>query len=597
MTDKNDIGWMYEGAKSLVNREDYLLGKKVDKNFEKYSDAVNEQKPDAFDALLHTRTVFKPQPSSTKTSALESYVVATEDPLVAVKVKEETRRREVLENPLVKFKFQKMLKEMMAQKEAKGDKKKKKKKKKAKDGGKEKKEKKKKKSRSSSEKNSSAKGSPKRRDSRSERARNGSDIASDTERESRRKHRSSDRTVKAVVHSKSPVHQDRNRSHRSRSRHKERKTHRSRSSSSTVLDREREKSLSPTRNGSKLGRERRRGDSSSSSDESRRYSSKRNDRSHKRSASRERRKKSGPSQAMRMRDPSPTSRQSQSTQKRRRSSSSVSPKRKRRSKSPTTRTRRSRERRSERSRNRNSSSSSTSSSSSSSSPATSRNHRRTPTKECGERNHHSTSAEPSQADTEKPQKTEVHESEDPCTSKEERKDSKQIRAFDSHIPEHLRPKNFASDNDDDTEDEFDRREREHKKRFEGFGLVGVKEKEKHEESGPTENPYELSRKPALPVYQKPERRRPLTEEEKQAKLREMSENAAWRQSARNSNLKRAQLADEKEDEEDMRDKAPSFIRSQLNSAASDLTVEHRLQSNKKSLQRSHGFMEKKFTSK
>uniref|UniRef100_W6NXH7 Sex determining protein MOG-3 n=1 Tax=Haemonchus contortus TaxID=6289 RepID=W6NXH7_HAECO len=229
--------------------------------------------------------------------------------------------------------------------------------------------------------------------------------------------------------------------------------------------------------------------------------------------------------------------------------------------------------------------------------ATSRNHRRTPTKKSGERNHHGASAEPSQADTEKPQKTEVHESEDPCTSKEERKDSKQIRAFDSHIPEHLRPKNFASDNDDDTEDEFDRREREHKKRFEGFGLVGVKEKEKHDESGPTENPYELSRKPALPVYQKPERRRPLTEEEKQAKLREMSENAAWRQSTRNSNLKRAKLAEEKEDEEDMRDKAPSFIRSQLNSAASDLTVEHRLQSNKKSLQRSHGFMEKKFTSK
>ncbi|VDO38047.1 unnamed protein product [Haemonchus placei] len=424
MTDKNDIGWMYEGAKSLV-----------DKNFEKYSDAVNEQKPDAFDALLHTRTVFKPQPSSTKTSALESYVVATEDPLVAVKVKEETRRREVLENPLVKFKFQKMLKEMMAQKEAKGEKKKKKKKKKAKDGGKEKKEKKKKKARSSSEKNNSAKGSPKRKDSRSERARNGSDIASDTERESHRKHRSTDRTVKAVL-SKSPVRQDRDR----------------------II-------------------------------------------------------------------------------------------------------------------------------------------RRTATKECGERNHHGTSAEPSQADTEKPQKAVVHESEDPCTSKEERKDPKQIRAFDSHIPEHLRPKNFASDNDDDTEDEFDRREREHKKRFEGFGLVGVKEKEKHDESGPTENPYELSRKPALPVYQKPERRRPLTEEEKQAKLREMSENAAWRQSTRNSNLKRAKLAEEKEDEEDMRDKAPSFIRSQLNSAASDLTVEHRLQSNKKSLQRSHGYMEKKFTSK
>ncbi|PIO53413.1 hypothetical protein TELCIR_25253 [Teladorsagia circumcincta] len=77
----------------------------------------------------------------------------------------------------------------------------------------------------------------------------------------------------------------------------------------------------------------------------------------------------------------------------------------------------------------------------------------------------------------------------------------------------------------------------------------------------------------------------------------MQKNAAWREAARSSNLKRARLTDEKEEEEDMKDKAPSFIRSQLNSAASDLTVEQRLQSNKKSLQRSHGFMEKKFTSK
>ncbi|VDL62415.1 unnamed protein product [Nippostrongylus brasiliensis] len=154
MTESKDIGWMYEGAKSLVSREDYLLGKKIDKNFEKYSDAVNEQKPDAFDALLHTRTVVKPQPSSTaapKTSALETYVVATEDPLVAVKVKEETRRREVLENPLMKRKFQKMLKEMMAQKEAKTEKKKKKKKHKKKDEDENKKKSKKRRSRESEE--------------------------------------------------------------------------------------------------------------------------------------------------------------------------------------------------------------------------------------------------------------------------------------------------------------------------------------------------------------------------------------------------------------------------------------------------------------
>ncbi|VDM61523.1 unnamed protein product [Angiostrongylus costaricensis] len=85
MSENKGLGWMYEGAKSLINREDYLLGKKIGKDFEKYSDVVNEQKPEAFDAVIHTRTVTTPQPSAVKTSALETYVVATEDPLVAVK--------------------------------------------------------------------------------------------------------------------------------------------------------------------------------------------------------------------------------------------------------------------------------------------------------------------------------------------------------------------------------------------------------------------------------------------------------------------------------------------------------------------------------
>ncbi|VDM73095.1 unnamed protein product [Strongylus vulgaris] len=77
----------------------------------------------------------------------------------------------------------------------------------------------------------------------------------------------------------------------------------------------------------------------------------------------------------------------------------------------------------------------------------------------------------------------------------------------------------------------------------------------------------------------------------------MAENAVWRQETRKTNLKRARLADEQEEVEDTHDKAPSFIRSQLNTAAADLTVEQRLQSNKRSLQRSEGFMDSKFTSK
>ncbi|KAI1710595.1 pre-mRNA splicing factor domain-containing protein [Ditylenchus destructor] len=41
---EKNLEWMYEGPKSSINREDYLLGKKVDKNFELFSDVVVRDK-------------------------------------------------------------------------------------------------------------------------------------------------------------------------------------------------------------------------------------------------------------------------------------------------------------------------------------------------------------------------------------------------------------------------------------------------------------------------------------------------------------------------------------------------------------------------
>ncbi|CAI2348235.1 unnamed protein product [Caenorhabditis sp. 36 PRJEB53466] len=142
MSKDPSIGWMYEGAKGNVHREDYLLGKKIDKNFEKYSDVVNNQKAEAIDSIVSTRTVFASGESSgLKTTSLQKDIIKSEDPLVAVRVREETKRRAIMDNPLMKMKLQNTLKAMMA---SKIDKKKEKKSKK------EKKDKKKKKKRSRS---------------------------------------------------------------------------------------------------------------------------------------------------------------------------------------------------------------------------------------------------------------------------------------------------------------------------------------------------------------------------------------------------------------------------------------------------------------
>uniref|UniRef100_A0A0M3I2B7 Pre-mRNA-splicing factor CWC25 homolog n=1 Tax=Ascaris lumbricoides TaxID=6252 RepID=A0A0M3I2B7_ASCLU len=78
------IGWIYEGAKALVNREDYLLGKRLDKNFEMYSDTVVKEKKSGIDALLEGRTRYS-EATTSKISNLGVNIVRNEDPLVAIK--------------------------------------------------------------------------------------------------------------------------------------------------------------------------------------------------------------------------------------------------------------------------------------------------------------------------------------------------------------------------------------------------------------------------------------------------------------------------------------------------------------------------------
>ncbi|VDM41764.1 unnamed protein product [Toxocara canis] len=109
------LGWIYEGAKALANREDYLLGKRLDKNFEMYSDTIVKEKESGIEALIEGRTRPSEQGTS-KVSNLGVNIVRNEDPLVAIKVKEEKLRQEKLENPLMMLKIQKVLKEAMEKK-------------------------------------------------------------------------------------------------------------------------------------------------------------------------------------------------------------------------------------------------------------------------------------------------------------------------------------------------------------------------------------------------------------------------------------------------------------------------------------------------
>ncbi|XP_022595745.1 pre-mRNA-splicing factor CWC25 homolog [Seriola dumerili] len=136
------LDWMYQGPAGQVSRDEYLLGRPVDKQItDQYEEP--ESGPSAETGLL-PGSIFNP---TTPASSLDLAAKIREDPLFEIRKREEEKKREVLTNP-VKMK---RIKEMLRQNLDKKDKKKKRKKdKKEKKGDKERRKEKKHKRRSSS---------------------------------------------------------------------------------------------------------------------------------------------------------------------------------------------------------------------------------------------------------------------------------------------------------------------------------------------------------------------------------------------------------------------------------------------------------------
>lgn len=136
------LDWMYQGPAGQVSRDEYLLGRPIDKQItDQYEEP--ESGPSAETGLL-PGSIFNP---TTPASNLDLAAKIREDPLFEIRKREEEKKREVLTNP-VKMK---KIKEMLRQNLDKKDKKKKRKKdKKEKKGDKERRKEKKHKRRSSS---------------------------------------------------------------------------------------------------------------------------------------------------------------------------------------------------------------------------------------------------------------------------------------------------------------------------------------------------------------------------------------------------------------------------------------------------------------
>ncbi|CAP21225.2 Protein CBG24673 [Caenorhabditis briggsae] len=507
MSKDASINWMYEGAKGNVHREDYLLGKKVDKNFEKYSDVVNAQKADAIDSIVSTRTVFNTgQSTGLKTSFLQKDIIKSEDPFVAVRVREETKRRELMDNPLMKARLQNMLKSMMTSKSGK-----KKDKKSKKD-----KSKKKHKKRSRSSSSSSSEDDAQR--SRKERKVSPSP---------KRKRKTSERSEET----KTVGRKDSNDDQRKRSRSNERRRRDRRESPSPIRKRSRSRSLRMNR-------------------------SSRSNRASSRSVERNRKMSRSPRRnRSRSRSPLKTRKASRSPRRNRSRSRSAERARKHSPKRQRSRSADTRHRSSQRSR-----------------------------------------------DDRKERRKSDSRSESPA--KQSSSNSKSSRQFDSHVPEHFQ-KNASGSQSESEHERRSRRRSEEDDSKKSYGLVEMRKRTSEEREiaakGPSKE-YKLIKIPTGRGTNNPsnkrEPRRVLTDEEKAARLAEMKANVKWRDEVRTSNVAKGRVEDEEEKEEaEKNGYAPSFIRSQMRNACDDMTVEKRLQSNKKGVQRAPGYMDRSFARK
>ncbi|XP_026158168.1 pre-mRNA-splicing factor CWC25 homolog [Mastacembelus armatus] len=130
------LDWMYQGPANQVSRDEYLLGRPIDKQItDQYQEP--ESGPSAETGLL-PGSIFNPV---TPASTLDLAAKIREDPLFAIRKREEEKKREVLTNPVKMKKIKEMLRQNLDKKDKKKKRKKEKKEKKDKDRKKERKHK------------------------------------------------------------------------------------------------------------------------------------------------------------------------------------------------------------------------------------------------------------------------------------------------------------------------------------------------------------------------------------------------------------------------------------------------------------------------
>ncbi|XP_050306828.1 pre-mRNA-splicing factor CWC25 homolog [Anthonomus grandis grandis] len=121
MSKEEKLDWIYKGANSLVDREEYLLGRKVDKTLDQLNNEEKETKfvlPTPKNHVEHEciPPSIRDFNKIVQAEQVDLQTKLQEDPLIAIKKREEEARRQFLQNPVQLKKLQEALMKKQNQK-------------------------------------------------------------------------------------------------------------------------------------------------------------------------------------------------------------------------------------------------------------------------------------------------------------------------------------------------------------------------------------------------------------------------------------------------------------------------------------------------
>lgn len=100
------LEWMYKTGPDLINREEYLTGRKVDKQFENITTGENCVEHEVLPASISRK-----KNAHEDRDQVDIVRKQMEDPLMAIKQKEMEARRKILENPVKLKELHRLLKQ------------------------------------------------------------------------------------------------------------------------------------------------------------------------------------------------------------------------------------------------------------------------------------------------------------------------------------------------------------------------------------------------------------------------------------------------------------------------------------------------------